>query len=195
MSQQDICKLRLELLPMIQDIVSEWLIILFFVTTPAELTSMEDFSFKLSSLQIGRLLSLENIPQSSYLTTNILTGYNRFFIADSSIDKRSWNTMLGKCGFSLAFILLFSDRSCIVDGRFNLRYLPSSQIITSLVQNFISWIRYSKTGEDSSSLLRRSTELTLRLIRNGQSDAVEVKVVSVFFTNALQQKFLFSYNC
>ncbi|KAJ4895010.1 SUPPRESSOR OF AUXIN RESISTANCE1 [Raphanus sativus] len=147
MSQQDICKLRLELLPMIQDIVSEWLIILFFVTTPAQLTSVEDFSFKLSSLQI-----------------------------DSSIDRRSWNTMLGKCGFSLAYILLFSDRSCNVDSRFNwirLRYLPSSQSITSLVQNFISWIRYSKTGEDSSSLLRRSTELTLRLIRNGQADAVE----------------------
>ncbi|KAL0700348.1 hypothetical protein Bca4012_056470 [Brassica carinata] len=144
MSQQDICKLRLELLPMIQDIVSEWLIILFFVTTPAQLTSMEDFSFKLSSLQI-----------------------------DSSIDKRSWNTMLGKCGFSLAYILLFSDRSFIADSRFNLRYLPSSQSITSLVQNFISWIRYSQTGEDSSSLLRRSTELTLRLIRNGQADAVE----------------------
>ncbi|XP_022572545.2 nuclear pore complex protein NUP160 isoform X1 [Brassica napus] len=144
MSQQDICKLRLELLPMIQDIVSEWLIVLFFVTTPAQLTSMDDFSSKLSSLQI-----------------------------DSSIDKRSWNTMLGKCGFSLAYILLFSDRSCIVDSRFNLRYLPSSQIITSLVQNFISWIRYSKTGEDASSLLRRSTELTLRLIRNGQADAVE----------------------
>jgi nuclear pore complex protein Nup160 len=150
MSQQDICKLRLELLPMIQDIVSEWLIILFFVTTPAESTSMEDFSLKLSSLQI-----------------------------DSSIDKRSWNAMLGKCGFSLAFILLFSDRSCIVDGRFNLRYLPSSQIITSLVQNFISWIRYSKTGDDSSSLLRRSTELSLRLIRNGQSDAVERILVVV----------------
>ncbi|CAH2035197.1 unnamed protein product [Thlaspi arvense] len=150
MSQQEICKLRLELLPMIQDIVSEWLIILFFVTTPAESTSMEDFSSKLSSLQI-----------------------------DSSIDKRSWNTVLGKCGFSLAYILLFSDRSCIVDSRFNLKHLPSSQIITSLVQNFISWIRYSKTGGDASSLLRRSTELTLRLIRNGQSDAVERILVVV----------------
>ncbi|CAN8290175.1 unnamed protein product [Cochlearia groenlandica] len=150
MSQKDICKLRLELLPMIQDIVSEWLIILFLVTTPAESTSMEDFSSKLSSLKI-----------------------------DSSIDKRSWNTMLGKCGFSLAFILLFSDQSDIVDSRFNLRYFPTSQIITSLVPNFISWIRYGKTGEDSSSLLRRSTELTLTLIRNGQSDAVERILVVV----------------
>ncbi|XP_024008157.1 nuclear pore complex protein NUP160 [Eutrema salsugineum] len=144
MSQQDICKLRLELLPMIQDIVSEWLIVHFFVNTPAESTSLEDFSFKLSSLQI-----------------------------DSSIDKRSWNTVLGKCGFSLAHILIFSDRSCIVGSLSNLGYLPSSQIITHLVQNFISWIRYSKRGEDSSSLLRRSTELILRLIRNGQTDAIE----------------------
>ncbi|KAL0670741.1 hypothetical protein Bca4012_033445 [Brassica carinata] len=110
MSQQDISKLRLKLLPMIQDIVSQWLIILFFVNTP---TSVDDCSFKLSSLQI-----------------------------DSSIDKKSWNKMLGKCGFSLAYILLFSDHR-------------------------------SKTGEDSSSLLRRSSELTLRLIRNGQADAVE----------------------
>ncbi|CAF1863807.1 unnamed protein product [Brassica oleracea] len=142
MSQQDISKLRLKLLPMIQDIVSQWLIILFFVNTP---TSVDDCSFKLSSLQI-----------------------------DSSIDKKSWNKMLGKCGFSLAYILLFSDhRRCIVDSQFNLRYLPDSEITTSLVQNFVSWICYSKTGEDSSSLLRRSSELTLRLIRNGQADAVE----------------------
>ncbi|KAF3558709.1 hypothetical protein F2Q69_00016838 [Brassica cretica] len=144
MSQQDISNLRLKLLPMIQDIVSEWLIILLFVTTPAGSTSMNDCSFKPSSLQI-----------------------------DSSIDKRSWNKMLGKCGFSLAYILLLSDRSCIVDSRFNLRYLPNSETITSLVQNFVSWICYSKTGEDSSSLLRRSSELTLRVVRNGHAYAVE----------------------
>ncbi|KAL0774501.1 hypothetical protein Bca101_039652 [Brassica carinata] len=164
MSQQDISKLRLKLLPMIQDIVSQWLIILFFVNTP---TSVDDCSFKLSSLQIGRF------PLSSFLkvTSNI---HNCYIIADSSIDKKSWNKMLGKCGFSLAYILLFSDhRRCIVDSQFNLRYLPDSEITTSLVQNFVSWICYSKTGEDSSSLLRRSSELTLRLIRNGQADAVE----------------------
>ncbi|KAL0670685.1 hypothetical protein Bca4012_033389 [Brassica carinata] len=109
MSQQDISNLRLKLLPMIQDIVSEWLIILLFVTTPAGSTSMNDCSFKPSSLQI-----------------------------DSSIDKRSWNKMLGKCGFSLAYILLLSDRR-----------------------------------EDSSSLLRRSSELTLRVVRNGHAYAVE----------------------
>lgn len=80
MSQRDICKLRLELLPMIQDIVSEWLIILFFVTTPAQLTSMEDFSFKLSSLQIGRFFSFENIPQTSYLTS-----YIQYFSLDTIV--------------------------------------------------------------------------------------------------------------
>ncbi|KAF3555487.1 hypothetical protein F2Q69_00016881 [Brassica cretica] len=149
---------------MIQDIVSQWLIILFFVNTP---TSVDDCSFKLSSLQI-----------------------------DSSIDKKSWNKMLGKCGFSLAYILLFSDhRRCIVDSQFNLRYLPDSEITTSLVQNFVSWICYSKTGEDSSSLLRRSSELTLRLIRNGQADAVEIVVeIGVFFNISVVVAFLIRYN-
>lgn len=73
MSQQDICKLRLELLPMIQDIVSEWLIILFFVTTPAQLTSVEDFSFKLSSLQIGRFCPSKIFPKAhtSQVISNI----------------------------------------------------------------------------------------------------------------------------
>lgn len=82
-----------------------------------------------------------------------------------------------------------------MDSRFNwirLRYLPSSQSITSLVQNFISWIRYSKTGEDSSSLLRRSTELTLRLIRNGQADAVEVKNCLCFFGEPFPANVIFS---
>ncbi|CAH8361275.1 unnamed protein product [Eruca vesicaria subsp. sativa] len=139
MSEQDICKLRHKLLPMIQYIVTEWLIILSFLTTPAESISMDDCSFKLSFLQI-----------------------------DSSIDK-----MVGKCGFSLAYILLLSDRSCIVDSRYDLRYLPNSQVVTSLVQNFVSWICYIKTGEDTASLLRPSSELTLRLIRNGQANKVE----------------------
>lgn len=39
---------------MIQEIVSEWLIILFFGTTPSESPAIEDFSSQLSSLQIGK---------------------------------------------------------------------------------------------------------------------------------------------
>lgn len=39
---------------MIQEIVSEWLMVLFFGTTPSESPTLEDFSSQLSSLQIGK---------------------------------------------------------------------------------------------------------------------------------------------
>lgn len=55
MIHHDILRIQLELVPMIQEIVVEWLIIHFFAITPSELPYIEDFSSQLSSLQIGRL--------------------------------------------------------------------------------------------------------------------------------------------
>lgn len=54
MLHDDITRVQLELIPMIQEIVFEWLIILFFGTTPSESPSTEDFSSQLSTLQIGK---------------------------------------------------------------------------------------------------------------------------------------------
>ncbi|KAK4839678.1 hypothetical protein QYF36_023955 [Acer negundo] len=46
-------RIQLELIPMIQEIVLEWLIILLFCISPSELPSIEDFNPQLSSLQFG----------------------------------------------------------------------------------------------------------------------------------------------
>lgn len=54
-SHDDMSRMQLEFIPMIQEIVFEWLIILFFGTTPSESPTLEDFSSQLSSLQIGKL--------------------------------------------------------------------------------------------------------------------------------------------
>lgn len=51
----DVLKIQLELVPMIQEIISEWLIVHFFTTTPSEAV-IEDFSSQLSLLHIGRLI-------------------------------------------------------------------------------------------------------------------------------------------
>lgn len=51
----DITKIQLEFVPMLQEIIFEWLIIIFFAITPAAPAVTEDFNSKLSSLQIGRL--------------------------------------------------------------------------------------------------------------------------------------------
>lgn len=58
MMPDDISKIQLELVPMVQEIISEWLIIYFFTTTPSESAAVEDFSSQLSLLQIGRLFML-----------------------------------------------------------------------------------------------------------------------------------------
>lgn len=51
--QQEISKIQLELIPMIYEIVMDWLIIYFIATTPSESGAVEDFSSQLSSLRIG----------------------------------------------------------------------------------------------------------------------------------------------
>lgn len=55
MLPDDVSKIQLELVPIIQEIISEWLIVHFFTTTPSESAAVEDFSSQLSSLQIGML--------------------------------------------------------------------------------------------------------------------------------------------
>ncbi|CAM8900672.1 unnamed protein product [Rhodiola kirilowii] len=53
MSDKDMSRIQLELLPMVQDIITEWLVIQFIATTPTQGPVVEDFSSQLSSLNIG----------------------------------------------------------------------------------------------------------------------------------------------
>ncbi|KAL5542946.1 hypothetical protein UlMin_010656 [Ulmus minor] len=139
----DISKIQLELIPIVQEIISEWLIIHFFATTPSESAAIEDFSSQLSLLHI-----------------------------DSNAGKRSWNEKLGKCDFPLAFIFLSNTQSSFGDQYLHSRYLPNMHDIIILVRNFGSWIIWGRTG-DSTTFLSHSTELALILLRHGQYDAVE----------------------
>lgn len=58
MLNDDIARIQLELVPMVQEIITEWHIIHFLGTTPSESPAAEDFSSQLSSLQIGWLISI-----------------------------------------------------------------------------------------------------------------------------------------
>ncbi|XVE89260.1 hypothetical protein DITRI_Ditri19aG0188900 [Diplodiscus trichospermus] len=151
MTHDDISRTQVELVPMIEEIISEWLIILFFSTTPSESPAIEDFSSQLSLLQI-----------------------------DNKINKRSWREKLGKCDFTLASLLLLNDQSSTGhERRLSLGCLPHPQDVISLVQKFTSWIVWGNTGEISSSFLRRSTELAIVLLRHGQYNAVEYLLTTV----------------
>ncbi|KAK0591184.1 hypothetical protein LWI29_036588 [Acer saccharum] len=159
MLHDDISRIQLELIPMIQEIVFEWLIILFFGITPSESPSIEDFSSQLSSLQI-----------------------------DSNIGKRSWSENHGKCHFTLAFILqLIIQGSSGDPSLMSLRSLPNPQDVTSSIRGFTSWIIWGEMGEESSSFLRRSTQLALILLQHGQYDAVEY-LLTIVEANSQKEK-------
>ncbi|KAM7478594.1 hypothetical protein LguiA_026807 [Lonicera macranthoides] len=145
LSHTDVSRIQLELVPMIQEVVTEWHIIHFFGTTPSESPSIEDFSSQLSSLQI-----------------------------DSNINKISWNERLGRCDFTLAFILVLNFQSSSEDQtRHSFRRLPDPSGFISSVREFTSWIIWGKTGEESSSFFSHLTDLAVILLQHGQCDAVE----------------------
>lgn len=101
---------------------------------------------------------------------------------DSNIEKRSWNEKLGKCDFTLAFILLLHSQNSTGDPNHILsRRLPNPQEVTGSVRGFTSWIIWGKTGEESSSFLRHSTQLALILLEHGQYEAAQVISVPFFF--------------
>lgn len=164
----DISKIQLELVTLIQDIVLEWLIVLFFCSTPLESASMEDFSSQLSSLQIG-----------------------------SNGDRRSWYEKLRKPNFTLASILLPNDQSSSVDERwFSSGYLPNPEDIYTKVQIFISRILFGKPGDISDPcFLKHSTLLVLLLFKHRQYEALEYLLYIVETSLQGKKTFRCMQNC
>ncbi|XP_050147868.1 nuclear pore complex protein NUP160-like isoform X2 [Malus sylvestris] len=138
MLHDDVSKIQLDLIPRIEKIISEWLLIHLCATTPSESAAIEDFSSQLSVLHI-----------------------------DSNMGRRSWNEKLGKCEFTLAFIFLASIRTSSGDRVcFSLRSIPDVKDISISMQDFVSWIIWAHTAE-SFTFLKRATDLALILLRHG----------------------------
>ncbi|KAJ6426310.1 hypothetical protein OIU84_022009 [Salix udensis] len=64
---------------------------------------------------------------------------------------------------------------------------PNPQEIVNLVRGFTSWIIWGKTGEESTSFLRRSSEIALILLRHGQYGAVEY-LLTIVEANSRREK-------
>ncbi|XP_042002284.1 nuclear pore complex protein NUP160-like isoform X1 [Salvia splendens] len=145
MSYDDVSRIKVGLIPMIQEIVTEWHIIHYLGTTPCELLAIEDFSHKLSSLQI-----------------------------DCSEDKRLWSRKLGKFEFSLAHILLLDMQGSSRElGNLLSSQLPNPISLVSSSRGLISWIIWGSSGDESSVFFSNSNDLALILLRNNQYSATE----------------------
>ncbi|KAK2978945.1 hypothetical protein RJ640_008726 [Escallonia rubra] len=153
MLHNDVSRIKVELVPMIQEVVTEWHIIHFFGTTPSEQPAVEDFSSQLSSLQI-----------------------------DSDAGKKSWNEKVGKCDFTLAFILFLNSQSSSEDqSHLAFGSLPDPGSLINSVRDFTSWMIWGQTGEESPAFFSHSTELALILLKHGQCDAVEDEYTETSF--------------
>lgn len=145
MSHADVSRIRLEIIPLIQETITEWHIIHFVVTTPTESPAFEDFSSQLSSLQI-----------------------------DGSIDRRSLNEKLGKCDFTLGFVLLLSLQSSSQEqANLSSIHLPNPSNVLTLVREFTSWIIRGRTGEESSFFFIHSIDLAFIFLRYSQYNAMQ----------------------
>lgn len=52
--QNDVARIKLKLFPMIQDILGQWIVLHFVGTSPTSPPTIDDFSYQLSSLQLGK---------------------------------------------------------------------------------------------------------------------------------------------
>uniref|UniRef100_A0A7N0ZY83 Uncharacterized protein n=1 Tax=Kalanchoe fedtschenkoi TaxID=63787 RepID=A0A7N0ZY83_KALFE len=152
-------KINGHLLPMVQDIISEWLIIQFLATTPTQGPLVEDFSSQLSSLNI-----------------------------DGNYGRKSWSDKLGKCYFSLAYILLANVKKSSDNGNHPyLQHLPDPQCCVHLIRYFTGWVVYGVCGEESAAFSRHSVHIAIELLRQCQYNAVEI-LLTIVHTNLQREK-------
>ncbi|KAK7355535.1 hypothetical protein VNO80_14793 [Phaseolus coccineus] len=144
MTHDDIKKVQLELVPMLQETIFEWLIIIFFTITPSSPAVTEDFNSKLSSLQI-----------------------------DNNMGKKLWNEKLGRCDFTLAFLFLLNvGSSSLNHSHFSSDRFSNAQSFINKARDFINWIIWGQAG-GSSTFFSRSVDLVFILFKHGQYGAAE----------------------
>ncbi|KAL2323239.1 hypothetical protein Fmac_027618 [Flemingia macrophylla] len=158
LSHDDINKVQLELVPMLQEIIFEWLIIIFFNSTPTVPAVTEDFNSKLSSLQI-----------------------------DNNTGKRLWSDKLGRCDFTLAFIFLLNvGSSSLNHSHFPSERFSNVQSFINRTRDFISWIICGQAG-GSSTFLSRSIDLAFILFKHDQYGAAE-QLLTIAEAHLLKEK-------
>lgn len=98
---------------------------------------------------------------------------NSIYDADNNMAKRSWNEKLGRCDFTLAFILLNARSSSIDDNQIPSECFSNMPGIVVKSREFVSWIIYGQAG-GMSTFLSRSIDLSFILFKHKQYGAAEV---------------------
>ncbi|KAJ0985190.1 hypothetical protein J5N97_003546 [Dioscorea zingiberensis] len=141
--QTDLARIKVKLIPMVHELLTQWLILHFVGSTPSAPLIGEDFSSRLSSLHI-----------------------------DSKPGKPSWDDKLGASDFPLA-CLLDIPVSSDGQGFLYMNKFPDPNQYIDCIWKLVSWIVRGETGEGSLLSTSPSIALASLLLRHGQYEAAE----------------------
>ncbi|XP_020527451.1 nuclear pore complex protein NUP160 isoform X1 [Amborella trichopoda] len=144
-------KIKVQLIPVVHDIIKQWFVVHMMGTTPSECPVLEDFSSQLSSLHI-----------------------------DNKNVKRSWDGKFGTLDLTLASILLLEypitseERVVLLSGSF-----PEPNSFRNLVRNFSGWIVLGKSRDKSLAFYNHAIPLAGVLLQHGQYAAIEKLFITI----------------
>ncbi|KAM0939366.1 hypothetical protein DsansV1_C21g0169861 [Dioscorea sansibarensis] len=141
--QSDLARIKVKLIPMVQELLTQWLILHFVGSTPSTPLIGDDFSSRLSSLRI-----------------------------DSNLGKSSWNGKLGASDFPLAGLLDIPVSSDGQEFPCSKLFAGPTKYI-ACIWKFIGWIVRGETCEGSLLSTGPTIAVTSLLIRHGQYEAAE----------------------
>ncbi|KAL6888651.1 hypothetical protein ACP4OV_009677 [Aristida adscensionis] len=162
--QSDIARLKLKLFPMIRDIMGQWIVLHFVGISPTTPPTIEDFSYQLSSLQLGSIASQRNIAE--------VPGYLEYgsIGVSGKADELSLHRKLGCSDFTLACLLDFPKSP---EGDLLSSCFPSPVKLINLVRRFSSLIMCRSVVEYVPTFLGSTINLLAVLIHHGQYEGAQ----------------------
>ncbi|KAL6629816.1 hypothetical protein ACP70R_029581 [Stipagrostis hirtigluma subsp. patula] len=160
--QSDVARLKQKLFPMIQDILGQWIVLHFVGISPTTPPTIDDFSYQLSSLQLGMFCDgVFKIPTFRQFSHDMYP---------CKADELSLHRKLGCSDFTLACLLDFpkSPEGDVLSSCF-----PSPAKVIDLVRRFISLIMCESDVEYVPTFLDSTINLSAVLIRHGQYEAAQ----------------------
>ncbi|CAN6466089.1 unnamed protein product [Victoria cruziana] len=147
----DLSKVKLHLIPLIQNVLLRWFIVHTLASRPCESLAFEEFSFQLSSLHI-----------------------------DNKADRRLRHGRLGVHNFTVCCLLLLEYPSHAEEhSHLTSRSFIGPLAFTRLLENFVTWLLSGRAGDESLFSFSHVIQLAAILIVHNQYEAVEGLILAI----------------
>uniref|UniRef100_A0A0E0G120 Uncharacterized protein n=1 Tax=Oryza nivara TaxID=4536 RepID=A0A0E0G120_ORYNI len=172
LSQNDIARIKLKLFPVIQDILGQWIVLHFVGISPTTPPTIEDFSYQLSSLQLGKAddLSLHRKFGCSYFTLACLLDFPKS--ADGDVlspwfpNPTELVNLVRRFSGSIMSENIAGNADCFLSSTINLAAVlvrhgqyEAAQSLLGILDTHMNYVKASQADQDTD--LARSSCLHL----------------------------------